>query len=93
MLNYRHLVIRFLTGAWCLSCFVLVTAYSSVLVSFLTAPDHIYTPLVNSVNELRYKAEIRVTLNKGLLPNILFKVQIYIFFFFLIKNDKKIVYD
>ena len=31
-----NLVIRFLAGGWCLCCFVLITVYSSVLISFLT---------------------------------------------------------
>ena len=37
--NRHSLAIRSLTGAWCLTCCVLVTAYSRVLVSFLTAPS------------------------------------------------------
>ena len=74
MANYRQLVIRFLTGAWCLSCFVLITAYSSVLVSFLTAPDHTYAPLVKSVNDLLNKTDVRVTVNKELMTDILLKV-------------------
>ena len=74
MTKYRQLMVRLLTGAWCLSCFVLVTAYSSVLVSFLTAPDNTYSQLVNSANELINKSEIGVTTNKGLIAEITFKV-------------------
>ena len=67
--NSRKLVIRFLTGAWCLSCFVLVTAYSSVLISFLTAPE-VYKPLINSMNDLPNKSYVRVTVNKGLFADV-----------------------
>ena len=42
--------IRLVLGAWCLVCFVLVTAYSSVLTSFIMAPD--YTILISSLREL-----------------------------------------
>ena len=74
MANYRQLVIRFVTGAWGLSCFVLITAYSSVLVSFLTAQDNTYNPLVNSVNDLLNNTDVRVVVNKGLFADVLFKV-------------------
>ena len=72
--NNRKLVIRFLVGAWCLSCFVILTAYSSVLVSFLNAPDDSFSAIVNSVNDLPMKPDIRVTVDKGLIADILFKV-------------------
>jgi hypothetical protein len=74
VIKYRQLVVRFFVGCWCLSCFVIVTAYSSVLVSFLTAPDNTFSPLVNSVNDLLNKTKIRVTVDKGMIADILFKV-------------------
>ena len=75
-MNNQRLIIRFLTGAWCLTCFVIVTAYSSVLVSFLTAPDS-YKPLIESVNELPSKPEIKITVNKGYFMDVLSRVNIY----------------
>ena len=75
--NTRSLVIRFLTGAWCVTCFVLITAFCSVLVSFLTAPE-IYKPIIHSVNDLPMKRDIQVTVNKGLFPDIIFRVKSYI---------------
>ena len=72
--NHRNLVIRFFVGAWSISCFVLVTAYSSVLISFLTEPADTFIPLVNSVNDLLNKTNVRVTVNKGLIADTLIKV-------------------
>lgn len=67
------LMIRFLTGVWCLTCFVLVTAYSSVLVSFMTAPE-IYKPIINSVNDLPTKRDIKVTVTRNLITDVIFRV-------------------
>ena len=71
--NNRKLVIRLMVGAWCFACFVLITAYSSVLISFLTAPDT-YKPIINSISELPKKPFIRVTVDKGFFPDYLFQV-------------------
>ena len=64
----RKLAVRFLAGAWCLTCFVLVTAYSSVLISFVTSPN--YKPLVNSIYDLPKDTRIKMTVNKGLYPDV-----------------------
>ena len=69
----RRLAIRIVAGAWCLTCFVLVTAYSSVLISFLTAPEN-YKPMVNSINDLALRPNIHLTLNKGLTPDLVYQV-------------------
>ena len=69
----RQLAIRFVAGAWCLACFVLVTAYSSVLIACITAPDK-FKPIINSVNDLPNKPEIQVTVNKNLFLDVLFQV-------------------
>jgi len=69
----RQLAILLLAGAWCLVCFVLVTAYSSVVISFLTAPET-FKPIINSINDLPMKPEIRVTVNKGWTPDKIFEV-------------------
>lgn len=79
IINGHRVIIRFLTGAWCLTCFVIVTAYSSVLVAFLTSPD-LYKPMIESVNELPLKPEIKVTVNKGWLMDVISKVRFDSFF-------------
>ena len=80
--NNQNVVIQLLAGAWCLSCFVLVTAYSSVLISFLTAPENTYVPIVNSINDLPSKPEVRVTVDRSKYTDIVFTVQFYILIYF-----------
>ena len=69
----KSLVIRLMTGAWCLSCFVLITAYCSVLVSFLTEPET-SKPIIDSINDLIKHPKLRVTLNKGWGQDFFFQV-------------------
>lgn len=66
------MAIRFLTGAWCVTCFVLVTAYSSVLISFVTSPY--YKPLINSVYDFPKDPSVKITVDKGLFPDLAFTV-------------------
>jgi len=73
--DQKILVIRFLTGAWCMTCFVLVTAYSSVLVSFMTAPE-IYKSIINPVNDLPNKPDIHVTVTKEWLADVIFELSL-----------------
>lgn len=68
----QKLAIRILAGAWCISCFILITAYSSVLISFVTSPY--YKPLINSIYDFPKNAEIKITVDKGKYPDILFTV-------------------
>jgi hypothetical protein len=68
------MIIRLLTGAWCLTGFVLVTAYSSVLISFVTAPDSFYMVLINSVYEMPQKPDVRLTVEKNRFIDVLFRV-------------------
>lgn len=76
----QKLAIRFLTGAWCVSCFVLVTAYSSVLISFVTSPY--YKPLIESVYDIPKDPNIKITVDRGLFPDLVFKVQYHLYFKF-----------
>ena len=74
-MNRNHsLVIRLLTGSWCLAGFVLVTAYSSVLISFVTAPDSYYNALINSVYDLPKQPEVRLTAEKNKFIDTLLRV-------------------
>ena len=77
MRQRRSLVIRVMTGAWCLSCFILITAYCSVLISFLTEPDKL-KPIINSVEDLIKHPEIRVNVVKGWGPDVTLKVHFII---------------
>ena len=74
MKNNRELGIRLLTGAWGVVGFVIVTAYSSVLISFVTAPDSFYTALTNSVYDLPNKPHVRLTVENDRFIDILLRV-------------------
>jgi len=71
--NYRQLAIRIFTGAWCLVGFVLVTAYSSVLISFVTAPDP-FKLILNSIGDLLTNHNIKLIVNKNLMADVTFMV-------------------
>nr|CAH0113330.1 unnamed protein product [Daphnia galeata] len=66
----QKLTIRLLAGSWCVACFVLVTAYSSVLISFVTSPY--YKPLIRSVYDIPKNPNIKITVNRGWSPDLLF---------------------
>lgn len=68
----RSLTLRFIVGVWVLGSLVLATAYTSVLISFVTLPD--YKPLVDSVYDLPLKPDIRATVTAGQAVDILFSV-------------------
>jgi hypothetical protein len=68
----QKLTIRVLAGTWCVACFVLVTAYSSVLTSFVTSPY--YKPLIRSVHDIPKNPQIKITLNRGWVPDRVFSV-------------------
>jgi hypothetical protein len=71
----QKLTIRLLAGSWCVACFVLVTAYSSVLISFVTSPY--YKPLIRSVYDIPKNPNIKITVNRGWSPDLLFTVSAY----------------
>lgn len=66
----QKLTIRFLAGAWCTACFVLVTAYSSVLISFVTSPN--YKPMIQSLYDIPKNPKVKITVNRGWSPDLLF---------------------
>ena len=68
----QKLTIRFLAGAWCVTCFVLVAAYSSVLISFVTSPY--YNPLIESVYDIPKDPKIKITVDRGLFPDLVYRV-------------------
>lgn len=68
----QKLTVRLLSGAWCLTCFVLVTAYSSVLISFVTSPN--YKPLIKSIYDFPKDPQVKITVDKGLSADLIFTV-------------------
>ena len=64
--------IRFLAGVWCLAAFVLVNAYSSVLISFMTAPYRSY--LLRSVQDLYNQSKTSILVDKGLVVDVVLSV-------------------
>jgi len=56
-------VIRLAAGTWCLACFVLVTAYSSVLISFVVAPN--LKPIIDSVKDIPKVKGLAMVVEKG----------------------------
>lgn len=68
----RKVSVRCLAGAWCVTVFLLVTAYCSVLTSFITSPN--YKPLINSIRDLPKKPDIKLITVRGLSPDVLFMV-------------------
>lgn len=71
----QKLTIRFLAGTWCVACFILVTAYSSVLISFVTSPY--YKPLIRSVYDMPKNPNVKITVTRGWFPDLLFTVSAY----------------
>lgn len=63
---------RLVGGAWCLTAFVLVSAYSSVLISFITAPD--FHSLLYSVDELAKRDDIGLVVLKDYATDVILKV-------------------
>ena len=88
----KSLVIRVMTGAWCLSCFVLITAYCSVLVSFLTEPEKLNKPIIDSIDDLIKRPEIRVTVKKGWGPDFLFQVFYFKINSLIYRNDVQLIW-
>ncbi len=64
-LRSRRLAIRLIAGSWCLFAFVFVTAYQSVLISYILAPG-MEPPIVDSFADLANKTDIHLLVEKGL---------------------------
>jgi hypothetical protein len=76
-------------GAWCLLAFVLVTAYQSVLTSYILAPG-MQPPLVDSFADLANKTNIRFFVEKGLSIDpflMVFSFFLCKSYFFYLKRD------
>ena len=63
-LSSNKLALRLVGGAWCLLGFVLVTAYQSVLISFILT-QVMEPPLVNSLVDVANKKDVQIVVEKG----------------------------
>ena len=69
----NKLALRLVGGAWCLLGFVLVTAYQSVLISFILTPV-MEPPLVKSIVDVANKKDVRFLVEKGNAVELQFTV-------------------
>lgn len=74
LFRQRKVSVRCLAGAWCVTVFLLVTAYCSVLTSFITSPN--YKPLINSIEDLPKKSDVKLIAVRGRSPDVLFMVSL-----------------
>lgn len=51
-----------LIGTWCVACFVLLTAYSSVLTSYIVAPN--LKPVIDSIYDIPKVPGLQVVIDK-----------------------------
>ncbi|XP_046452812.1 uncharacterized protein LOC124200585 [Daphnia pulex] len=65
--------IRLVIGSWCLLTLVLLNVYNGVLISYVTA-THREPALINSMNDVASDSKIRVIVNRGQGPDIVFSV-------------------
>ena len=91
-MHSRWMVIRVLAGAWCLGCFFLIQIYCCTLTSHLTMPYR--KVLINSVYDIPNVTGLQITVDRGLAPELLIKVNIdtiiCLFFLDFFKNSKSI---
>ncbi|KAI9553542.1 hypothetical protein GHT06_021460 [Daphnia sinensis] len=59
----RKLAVRVLAAAWCLAAAVLVNSYSSVLITYILAPNN--PPLITSAYDLAQKDDVYLIVDKG----------------------------
>lgn len=62
-----------MVGTWCLATFVLVQAYSSTLISFVTTP--ISTPLIKSLEELASKTNVYPVVRVNYAADVILSVR------------------
>jgi hypothetical protein len=75
----KKLPVRLVAGVWCLSCFVIVTAYSSVLISFIVSPN--LKPIVSSIQDVFNVPGLKIVAPKGSSWERVMSVCIYLFTF------------
>ena len=68
-LHSRRLALRLIAGSWCILGLVLVTAYQSVLISYIVTPV-MQPPLANSIAELANNKDANLVVEKGLTTDL-----------------------
>jgi len=64
-------------ATWCLATFVLVTAYNSLLTSYIMAPNP--QLLINSIDDLKTRPHIRVVTDKDRNADALLMVSLLLY--------------
>ena len=72
--SFKSLKIRLLAASWCLASFVLVAAYSSVLISFVLSPHA--SPIINSFSDIPDNPKVKLVTEKGGTMQMLLLVRI-----------------
>lgn len=80
-----RLSMRFAAGSWCLIAFVLVYAYNSTLVSYISLSK--YESIVNTWDDLAASTSLRVTAPRGSISAEIILVRTDFFFMFFILNS------
>ena len=57
----KSLLCRIVAGVWCLATFVLVQAYTSLLITYIIAPNN--SPLIESVHDLTKTSDIKLIID------------------------------
>ena len=76
----KQLAIRLAAAAWCLACFVLVQAYSSTLIAFITSPNS--KPIINSVYDIPNVPGLKITVNRNYGPDVSIQASCFLNKFF-----------
>ena len=66
----KKFAIRIIAGIWCLTAFILASAYSGNLLSFVVAP--ISRPLVDSFEDIPKVPGLKVAVDLGLAADLTF---------------------
>ena len=75
----HKLAIRIVAGTWCLVCFVLITAYSSVLVSYIVAPN--LKPIIDAIEDMPNVPGLQMVTVKDSSIDNFFIVRIFTIYF------------
>jgi hypothetical protein len=66
------LAIRIVAGVWCLACFVFITAYSSVLTSYIVAPN--IKPIIDAIDDIPKVPALQTVVDQGSSIDMYFTV-------------------
>jgi hypothetical protein len=72
---WEEIAIRLAAAAWCLACFVLVQAYSSTLIAFITSPNN--KPIINSVYDIPNVPGLKITVTRNFGADVILQVNFF----------------